>query len=315
MTNLTPTILAEIRDGLAQSPKQLPSKLFYDTTGSQLFEEITGLPEYYLTRTEELLLNEHVPRWTARLRPASLVELGAGSAAKTRIILNAMCAHSAPVTYVPIDISATYLQRTAAALRAEYAALHVEPIVADFTGVVGLPPALHRPALFTFLGSTIGNFALSEAVLLLCQMGLLMGPGDRFILGVDLRKDTRLLEAAYNDSRGVTAEFNRNMLRVINREFGADFDVDSFRHHAFYNGAEHRIEMHLVSSRDQEVNIPGAGVFRFRGAESMRTEISCKYDRSTVAGMFVAAGIELVEWCEDADGLFALALGAVAHDS
>jgi L-histidine N-alpha-methyltransferase len=308
-------MLAEIRDGLARSPKQLPSKLFYDTTGSQLFEEITGLPEYYLTRTEELLLNEHVPRWTAGLRPASLVELGAGSAAKTRIILNAMCAHSTPVTYVPIDISATYLQRTADALRAEYAALQVEPIVADFTGVVELPPSLHRPALFTFLGSTIGNFALSEAVLLLCQMGLLMGPGDRFILGVDLRKDARVLEAAYNDSRGVTAEFNRNMLRVINREFGADFDVDSFRHHAFYNAAEHRIEMHLISSRDQEVSIPGAGVFTFGDAEKVRTEISCKYDRPAVAGMFVAAGLELVEWCEDADGLFALAQGALIHDS
>ena len=314
MTSRPPTILAEIRDGLARSPKQLPSKLFYDTTGSQLFEEITGLPEYYLTRTEELLLNAHVPRWTARLRAASLVELGAGSAAKTRIILDAMCAHSAPVTYVPIDISATYLQRTADALRAEYAALHVEPIVADFTGVVALPPSLPRPALFTFLGSTIGNFALSDAVLLLCQMAVLMGAGDRLILGVDLRKDARLLEAAYNDSRGVTAEFNRNMLHVINREFGANFDVDAFRHHAFYNAAEHRIEMHLVSSRDQEVSIPGAGVFRFGDAENIRTEISCKYDRSTVAGMFAAAGLELGEWCEDADGLFALAMGALARD-
>ena len=314
MTSRPPTILAEIRDGLARSPKQLPSKLFYDTTGSQLFEEITGLPEYYLTRTEELLLNAHVPRWTARLRAASLVELGAGSAAKTRIILDAMCAHSAPVTYVPIDISATYLQRTADALRAEYAALHVEPIVADFTGVVALPPSLPRPALFTFLGSTIGNFALSDAVLLLCQMAVLMGAGDRLILGVDLRKDARLLEAAYNDSRGVTAEFNRNMLHVINREFGANFDVDAFRHHAFYNAAEHRIEMHLVSSRDQEVSIPGAGVFRFGDAENIRTEISCKYDRSTVAGMFAAAGLELAEWCADADGLFALAMGVLARD-
>jgi L-histidine N-alpha-methyltransferase len=284
--------------------------LFYDRRGSELFEEITRLPEYYLTRTEQALLRSHAPGWIAALRPAALVELGAGSAAKTRIILDAMRAERSGQTYVPVDINADFLERTATELRREYPGLRVVPVSADFTDSVALPAALPRPALLTFLGSTIGNLATPAAVKLLRRVGRALHPGDRFLLGTDLRKDVAVLEAAYNDSRGVTAEFNLNMLRVLNRDFGADFDLDSFRHRAVYDGHEHRIEMHLVSAHQQTAHIPGVGDVVLHEGATIRTEISCKYDRQSVVEMFAASALELMEWREDPDGLFALSLAA-----
>jgi L-histidine N-alpha-methyltransferase len=304
--------LAEVRTGLSRPRKELPSKLFYDERGSELFEEITRLPEYYLTRAEQALLQAEVPRWIAEHRPRSLVELGAGSAAKTRVILDAMSGQGTGVTYVPVDISADFLDRTAAALRRQYPGLAVVPVAADFTRSLPLPPSLPRPALLTFLGSTIGNFTTPDAVDLLRRVRAAMHSGDRFLLGVDLRKDVAVLEAAYDDSRGVTAEFNLNLLRVVNRRFGADFDLDAFRHRAVYDAREHRIEMHLVSTRPQTVHIPGAGDFDFDEGETIRTEISCKYDRQSVVELLVAAGLEAVEWREAPEGLFALSLAAPA---
>lgn len=303
-------LLAEIRAGLGRPQKELPSKFFYDERGSELFEEITGLPEYYLTRAEEALLRACIPAWIAARRPRSLVELGAGSAAKTRVILDAMRVADAAGTYVPVDISAEFLERTAAELRREYPGLEVAPVAADFTRTVALPPGLPRPALFTFLGSTLGNFAPPEAVAILRQAASAMHPEDHFLLGVDLRKDVEVLEAAYNDARGVTAEFNLNLLRVLNRRFGADFDLDGFRHRAVYAPVEHRIEMHLVSTRPQSVRVPGAGDFELDEGETIRTEISCKYDRAAVAEIFGGAGLKLAEWWEAPGGLFALCVGA-----
>ena len=303
-------ILAEIRAGLSLSQKQLPSKLFYDERGSELFEAITALPEYYLTRAEQELLREHVPRWVADQRPRSLVELGAGSAVKTRIVLDAMRAHEIRAWYVPVDISAAILEHAADRLRRQYSRLHVLPIGSDFTRTLALPPSLERPALLTFLGSTVGNLTQREAIDLLRRVRAAMRPGDRFLLGTDLRKDVATLEAAYNDACGVTAAFNLNMLRVMNRTFGADFDVDHFRHRAFYDGCDNRIEMHLISTRVQTVNIPGAGSFRIEAGESIRTEISCKYDRQSVRDMLDAAELEMLEWQEGA-GLFALSLAVV----
>lgn len=288
--------------------------MFYDQRGSELFEEITRLPEYYLTRVEQALLEAHAAAWIHAIRPRTLVELGAGSAAKTRVILDAMRTEGVGGTYVPVDISADFLERTAAALRHEYAGLLVVPVPADFTRSVELPSSLPRPALLTFLGSTIGNFTTPAAVDLVRRVRGAMQPGDRFLLGADLRKDVAVLEAAYNDSRGVTAEFNRNMLRVLNRDFGADFDVESFRHRAIYDGQEHRIEMHLVSTRVQTNHIPGIGDLVLHAGETIRTEISCKYDRPSVEELFTAARLEMTEWREDPDRLFALSVAAPAGE-
>lgn len=302
--------LAEIRDGLARAQKELSPKFFYDERGSEIFEEITRLPEYYLTRTERALLEEWMPRWVGALRPASVVELGAGSARKTRIVLDAMLAAGAGEQYLPVDISEEFLDSTARALRGEYPSLSVEPVVADIGGVFVLPGGLRSPALFAFLGSTIGNFAPPAAVMLLRQIHAAMGPADRFLLGVDLRKDPASIEAAYNDSRGLTAEFNLNILRVLNARYAADFEPGAFRHLAFYNRDRHCIEMHLVSTRDQTVTIPGAGQFTLREGETINTEISCKHDRASVEVLLSSAGMSVAGWASDPEQRYALVLAA-----
>ncbi len=307
-----PRMLAEVAAGLQSVPKELSPKYFYDQRGSELFEEITWLPEYYPTRTERSLLASWMPALIRMLGTRSLVELGAGSAEKTRLILDAMREAGTAEVYVPIDVSATFLAETAVRLRRDYPGLLVEPTVADISDTLSVPRRLPRPALFAFLGSTIGNFYPEAAVRLLRRVRASMRPGDRFLMGADLRKDPARIEAAYNDSQGVTAEFNRNMLRVLNQELGADFDADAFAHRAFYEPVTHRIEMHLVSQRAQAVHVPGVGTIHFAAGESLRTEISCKHDRESVTAMFAGAGLELEHWRTDADDLFALAVGVPA---
>jgi len=307
-----PAMLAEVAAGLGASQKELPPKYFYDHRGSELFEEITQLPEYYPTRTERGILEAWMPGLVAGLGTRTLIELGAGSAEKSRVILNAMRAAGTAEVYVPIDVSATFLSHTAARLRREYPGLKVEPAVADIGEELNLPRRLPRPALFAFLGSTIGNFHPAEAIRLLRRVRAAMEPGDRFLMGADLRKDVARIERAYNDSRGVTAEFNRNMLRVLNHELGADFDPETFEHRAFYERQAHRIEMHLVSSRPQVVTIPGIGEVSFARGETLRTEISCKHDRDSVAALFRPAGLRVESWRTDPEGLFALVVGAPA---
>jgi L-histidine N-alpha-methyltransferase len=297
-------VLEEVRDGLGRAPKELPPKFFYDERGSELFEAITRLPEYYLTRAEAALLGRWMPAWLDVLRPASLVELGAGSAVKTRLILDAV---PAAEVYVPVDVSADFLEATARGVRDAYPGLEVRAVAADFTAAFALP-GLPHPTLHAFLGSTIGNFAPDDAVALLRATRARMGTHDRFLMGVDLRKDPATIEAAYNDAAGVTAEFNRNMLRVVNARTGADFDVDAYEHRAFYDRAEHRVEMHLVASRPQTVTVPGAGRWTVAAGESIRTEISCKHDRASIGTLFAAAELRVERW-ED-DGLFAIILGA-----
>ena len=303
-----PAVLTDVRAGMDRAQKELPPRFFYDERGSELFEEITRLPEYYLTRAEAALLGRHMPEWMAGLRPAALVELGAGSAVKTQLILDAMRASAA--VYVPVDVSADFLETTARRVGEAYPGIEVRAVAADFTAAFPLPPLPH-PVLHAFLGSTIGNFAPGEAVALLRAVRLRMGSSDRFLMGVDLRKDPARIEAAYNDSAGVTAEFNRNMLRVVNALTGADFDADAFEHRAFYNRDEHRIEMHLVPAAAQTVTVRGAGTWTVAAGETIRTELSCKHDRASVDAMFAAAGLRVERW-EDADGLFAIVLGAAA---
>lgn len=305
-----PRMLAEVAAGLSAPQKELPPKYFYDHRGSELFEEITRLPEYYPTRTEKALLTAWLPELIPQLGTRALIELGAGSAEKSRLILNAMRAAGTADRYVPIDVSASFLSETANRLRREYPGLVVEPVVADISETFERPPALPHPALYAFLGSTIGNFYPPAAIRLLSRIRAALEPSDRLLLGVDLRKDLARLEAAYNDAQGVTAAFNRNMLLVLNQELGSSFDPASFEHRAFYELRTHRIEMHLVSTEAQDVRIPGIGIVPFAAGESIRTEISCKHDRGSVAELFAAAGLRIETWKTDPDALFALAVGA-----
>jgi L-histidine N-alpha-methyltransferase len=303
-------LLRDVARGLAARQKELDPKYFYDDRGSELFELITELPEYYLTRAERTLLLAEIPEIVGRMRPRSLVELGAGSASKTRIILDAMQRAGSGEQYVPVDVSRDFLEETAIRLREIYPQLSITTAVGDFTRQLRLP-LLERPSLFVFLGSTIGNFEAESASRILRRIAAQMRPEDGFLLGVDLRKDERLIEAAYNDAAGVTAEFNLNILRVLNHELGANFDLSAFRHRAFYDRSHHRIEMHLDSDRAQTVSIPEIGNVRFVEGESIRTELSCKYDRPTVEALFESAGLRLDKWMTGTDELFALALAGL----
>jgi L-histidine N-alpha-methyltransferase len=305
-----PRMLAEVAAGLSAPQKELPPKYFYDHRGSELFEEITRLPEYYPTRTETALLESWIPTLISQLGSRTLVELGAGSAEKSRIILRAMRAAGAPGIYLPVDVSASFLNETAGRLRRDHPGLSVEPVVADIAEDFALPPRLTHPVLYAFLGGTIGNFYPPAAIRLLSRVRAAMEPSDRFLMGVDLRKDVRRVEAAYNDSQGITAAFNRNMLLVLNHELGSNFDPSMFEHLAFYEPATHRIEMHLVSKIHQEVRIPDIGSISFAAGESIRTEISCKHDRQSVAELFAASGLGIEAWRQDPEALFALVVGA-----
>jgi L-histidine N-alpha-methyltransferase len=303
-------MLRDVASGLSRPQKELPPKYFYDRRGSELFDEITRLPEYYLTRTERALLDCWSGPLMATLTPAALVELGAGSADKTRLLLDAMVYAGNGELYVPIDVSAEFLEDAAARLREEYPTLGVEPLVGDIAEPLALGDDLPAPAVIAFLGSTIGNFDPAGARRLLRHVARAMRAGDRFLLGADLRKDPRVIEAAYNDQQGITAEFNLNVLRVVNRELGANFDLDAFEHRAFYDRTLHRIEMHLVSTGDQRVQIPGIGTVQFAGGESIRTEISCKYDRESLSGALESAGLRMERWITDEAGSYALIVAA-----
>jgi L-histidine Nalpha-methyltransferase len=302
---------AEVAEGLSRPQKTLSPKYFYDRRGSELFEEITRLPEYYPTRTERKLLREHMPHWVHRQRPASLVELGAGAADKTRAILDAMHDTVAEPVYVPIDISGEFLERVAEDLRLAYPEAVVRPLVADITAGFHLPDDLPRPVLFALLGGTIGNFPRDGGVELLRRVRTEMHAADRFLGGFDLQKDVAVLEAAYNDAAGVTAAFNRNVLRVLNRELDADFDPERFRHRAVYVAGDERIEMHLVADEACTVTIPGAGRFELAAGEHIRTEVSCKYTRPSIETLFDRAGLA-TDLFAAADPGFALVLARTA---
>ena len=261
--------------GLSAACKSIPAKHFYDEEGSRLFELITELPEYYPTRTETALLTTAAPQIAAYISPgAALVEFGSGASTKTRLILDA-----APQTavYVPVDISEEALAAAAARVNADYPNLIVAPLAGDFTNAIELPePAQGRPRTGFFPGSTIGNFDHAEAVAFLRAARRLLHSGAQFVVGVDLVKDEVVLVRAYDDAQGVTAAFNKNLLARANRELGADFDLDAFAHRAIWNGAESRIEMHLVSLRDQTVRVAGR-TFRFAAGEAIHTENSHKF--------------------------------------
>ncbi|MFQ5746714.1 MAG: L-histidine N(alpha)-methyltransferase [Gemmatimonadota bacterium] len=305
----TPLDLArDVRAGLTASPKTLPPKYFYDARGSRLFEAITELPEYYQTRTEKAILRRCAADVVEELGPRVLVEFGSGSASKTRVLLDAMRDAGLLRGYGPVDVSADASRRAAGALAEDYPELTVEGVIGDFEHAHELPfPGERR--LLVFLGSTIGNLNPEDAVGFLRATAEAMSVGDGFLIGFDLVKDPRILERAYNDAAGVTADFNLNLLRVLNRELEADFDLERFRHLAFFNEADARIEMHLESKSDQVVRIEALDLrVPFEAGETIRTELSHKYTRESVERILSGAGLRLSRWETDPDGLFALGL-------
>ena len=303
------TMAEDVRRGLGTRPRSLPPKYFYDAAGSQLFEEITRLPEYYLTRTEDALLDTLAPELMGRLAPDDVVELGSGFSLKTRRLLGARGGR--PLRYTPVDVDESTVAASAERLLAEDPALRVHAIVGDFERhLIHVPPPSGR-RLVLFLGSTIGNLDDPARRAVLGQIRELLRRGDRLLLGVDLVKDPAVLEAAYNDAAGVTARFNRNILHVVNRGLGADFRPEAFRHHAWYNTAERRIEMHLVAEAPQTVRIPRLDLtVRLAAGESIWTESSYKFTRDSTRAMLETAGLRLGAWHTDAGGRFALALAA-----
>ena len=301
-----------VLDGLAQPKKKLPCKFFYDAEGSRLFDQICELPEYYPTRTEFKILTERAPDIAALVGAGvRLVEFGSGAGTKIRLLLRAL---DAPAAYVPVDISRSHLLMAATSLARDFPTLHIAPVCADYTQPFNLPVSTQRVARATagfFPGSTIGNFTPEQAWAFLAQTRRLLGRDAWMIVGVDLHKDTAILDAAYNDAAGVTAAFNLNLLRRINHELAGTFDLTAFRHHAFYNVAQRRIEMHLISLRDQTVSV-GDQRFAFTAGETIHTEDSHKYDVPAFQQLAERAGFAPVEAWTDADGLFSVhALRAV----
>jgi L-histidine N-alpha-methyltransferase len=292
---------ADTLEGLGSTPKKLAPKYFYDRAGSLLFDAICELPEYYVTRAETSIIRaraeEIVASWGPRVR---VVEPGAGSFTKTRLLLEAL-GPARCVEYVPVDISRDHLAHAAAQLRLDYPWLKVTPASADFSVELPMPAAADGvTTVVYFPGSTIGNFDPDDAERLLARFRRAAGRGGTVVVGIDLKKDPATLHAAYNDARGVTAAFNRNLLARMNRELGADFDVDAFAHYAFYEPVRGRIEMHLVSLRRQEVAVSGRR-FRFAEGESVRTECSYKYDLPAAERLARSAGLHLLDaWLDDA---------------
>ena len=290
--------------GLTAMPKRLPPKYFYDVAGSELFERITTLPEYYPTRCELGILRDHAADIAALIpQGAALIEFGSGASVKTRIVLGAAKGLAA---YVPVDISADFLERQAVELRKEYPGVAMLPAAADFSKPFELPIAIKgMPRVGFFPGSTIGNFEPHEACAFMRQAGETLGPGALFIVGVDLVKDQRVLQKAYNDKQRVTAKFNLNLLTRINRELGANFDVSAFEHHAFYNREKSRIEMHLASMKRQKVRLRGETI-DFRAGETIHTENSYKYSVGSFGAMARGSGWTPIEVWTDADKCFSV---------
>ncbi|MFE2971337.1 L-histidine N(alpha)-methyltransferase [Streptomyces sp. NPDC059340] len=296
---------ADVLHGLTHTPKTLPPKWFYDAHGSELFDRITELPEYYPTRAEREVLIARAPEIAATTGARTLVELGSGSSEKTRHLLDALPGLH---TYVPVDVSESALTQAGKALIAEHPELGVHALIADFTGGLALP-GTPGPRLVAFLGGTIGNLLPAERATFLASVRALLSPGDTLLLGTDLVKDESVLVAAYDDAAGVTAEFNKNVLHVVNRELGADFDPDAFAHVALWDDEHEWIEMRLRSLTEQTVKIPALDLaVEFADGEELRTEISAKFREEGVRRELGAAGLDLAHWWTDHEGRFALSL-------
>lgn len=299
---------ADVSRGLRESPKSLPPKWFYDSVGSELFDRITRLPEYYPTRAEAQILRAESPAIAVASAADTLVELGSGTSEKTRLLLDAMRKAGALSRFVPFDVDAGMLESAGTALQKEYPSLQIDAVCGDFEEHLAKVPGGGR-RLFAFLGSTIGNLTEQPRARFLAALAETLQPGDSLLLGTDLVKDAERLVRAYDDSAGVTALFNRNVLAVVNRELGADFDIDAFEHVARWNAPEERIEMWLRAETAQHVTIDALAMsVDFVAGEEMLTEVSCKFRPDAVAGELAAAGLRPTHWWTDPAGDFGLSL-------
>jgi L-histidine N-alpha-methyltransferase len=313
--NGSATMASEIRAGLLAEPKELAPKYFYDERGSELFEQITELPEYYPTRAERSILAERAGEILAATgEPAMLVELGSGSAAKTRHLLGAMSEAGCLEVYAPVDISERITHETAESLVEEFPDLAIRGLVCDFEQHLERVPDGGDGRLIAFLGGTIGNLYPRPRQEFLSRIAILLGPDDYLLLGTDLVKDTARLEAAYDDPQGVTAEFNKNVLAVLNRELDADFDPGAFEHVARYDAEKARMDIRLRSLSDQTIRVAGLGLdVRFAAGEEMRTEISAKFTRERLEEIYADAGLAMCGWFTDRDGDYALSLARASE--
>ena len=304
----------DVLDGLTRPFKELPPKHFYDERGAELFDRICELPEYYPTRAERAILQESAAELAALTGAAELVELGSGTAAKTRVLLDALHEAGTLRRYVPVDVTESMVRECAQTLTEEYPGLRVHGVIGDFERHLDQVPDATGPRLVAFLGGTIGNFPPGSRRRFLREIVGLLGPEDHLLMGTDLVKDPDVLEAAYDDAEGVTAEFNRNVLRVLNRELDADFDPEDFDHIALFDSQHEWIEMRLRSRREhttlvRALNLP----VHFDAGEEVRTEISAKFTPERLSGDLSAAGLELVSWLTDPEELFALTLSRVVQ--
>jgi L-histidine N-alpha-methyltransferase len=299
----------DVLDGLTRPFKELPPKHFYDARGAELFDQICELPEYYPTRAERSILEQSAEELAVLTGAVELVELGSGTAAKTRVLLDALHANGTLQRYVPVDVTETMVRDCAEELTREYPGLRVHGVIGDFERHLDRVPPAAGPRIVAFLGGTIGNFPPGSRRRVLRQIGRLLGPDDHLLMGTDLVKDPEVLEAAYDDAEGVTAEFNRNVLRVLNRELRADFDPEDFDHVALFDRENEWIEMRLRARREhttlvRDLDLP----VHFNAGEELRTEISAKFTPARLEADLSAAGLELVRWLTDPEELFALTL-------
>ncbi|MCW2689736.1 MAG: putative methyltransferase [Mycobacterium sp.] len=300
----------DVRTGLAQSPKSLPPKWFYDPVGSDLFDQITRLPEYYPTRTEAQILRARAAEIASASNADTLVELGSGTSEKTRILLDALRDRDSLRRFIPFDVDASILEAAGAAIQREYPGVEIDAVCGDFEEHLAEIPGGGR-RLVVFLGSTIGNLTPGPRAAFLRSLSDTLRPGDTLLLGTDLVKDTDRLVRAYDDSAGVTAEFNRNVLAVVNRELDANFDVGSFEHAARWNADEERIEMWLRAGSPQRVNVAALDLtVDFAAGEEMLTEVSCKFRPEAVAAELADADLRRTHWWTDPAGDFGLSLSA-----
>ncbi len=297
----------DVRIGLTSMPKFIPSKYFYDRRGSRLFDEICSLPEYYQTRTEKTLLEDYSPEIVRLTRAQEVVELGSGVALKTKVLIESFLDYQNSLTYIPMDISASALEWAQRRLHA-YTNLTIHPLVGDYTRNLScISP--HAPCLVLFLGSTIGNLDPEQTQLMLTAVAERLNPGDWFLLGVDLMKAPSIIEAAYNDSCGVTSEFNKNILRVVNRHLEGNFKLEDFKHIAFLNMENNQIEMHLTAQDKVTACLKKIHLeVEIEKGESILTEISRKFDKNEIDDLFKKAGFQLKHWLSSDNGYFALAL-------
>jgi L-histidine N-alpha-methyltransferase len=306
--HLDGALRTDVLAGLTAEPKTLPPKWFYDARGSELFEQITALPEYYPTRAEREILATYAAEIAATTGARSLVELGSGSSEKTRLLLTALREHGTLESFVPLDVSGSALRESAAAIATDYPGLTVHGVLGDFTEHLDLLPG-SAPRVVAFLGGTIGNLVPAERAKFLAGVRSVLDAGEWLLLGTDLVKDRDTLVHAYDDAAGVTGEFNRNVLRVLNRELAADFDVDAFAHVALWDTEREWIEMRLRATRAMRVHVADLDLtVDFADGEEMRTEVSAKFRKEGVRTELADSGFELVSWLTDAQGRFALSL-------